>query len=264
MIRSESVPFYSRAALVGAGFATPTARHPYAVVVDSRDRVFIADGASRRILRLDPSTGRLRSPRDGTRRADRSCHGRRRSLRRRLPRRPRQTCEQDGSSHDACPPAGGDRRCGDSVEHRLMRSRWTERSRDLACRRLTTGFESLGGLDRPMGSRSTSGAGYWSPRTRARAPHRSDYRSRRAGHRPRGHEQDRSRPRRNAVSRRLDAERRQSPPTRSRGRPSILLDRSPCQRCRVAGQRKPRHHRCGAWRRLSGQCAHRPRTKLTG
>jgi streptogramin lyase len=51
------------AALVGAGdqaVVTPTARHPYAVVVDSRGRVFIADGASRRILRLDPRTGRLR------------------------------------------------------------------------------------------------------------------------------------------------------------------------------------------------------------
>ena len=49
------------AALVGAGDQlTPTARHPYAVVVDSRGRVFIADGASRRILRLDPPTGRLR------------------------------------------------------------------------------------------------------------------------------------------------------------------------------------------------------------
>jgi hypothetical protein len=49
------------AALVGAGDqVTPTARHPYAVVVDSRGRVFIADGASRRILRLDPPTGRLR------------------------------------------------------------------------------------------------------------------------------------------------------------------------------------------------------------
>jgi streptogramin lyase len=47
------------AALLGAGFATPTARHPYAVVVDSRDRVFVADGASRRILQLDPRTGRL-------------------------------------------------------------------------------------------------------------------------------------------------------------------------------------------------------------
>jgi streptogramin lyase len=48
------------AALLGAGFATPTARHPYAVVVDSHGRVFVADGASRRILRLDPQTGRLR------------------------------------------------------------------------------------------------------------------------------------------------------------------------------------------------------------
>jgi sugar lactone lactonase YvrE len=38
----------------------PTARHPYAVVVDSRGRVFVADGASRRILQLDASTGRLR------------------------------------------------------------------------------------------------------------------------------------------------------------------------------------------------------------
>ena len=40
--------------------AAPTARHPYAVVVDSRGRVFVADGASRRILQLDARTGRLR------------------------------------------------------------------------------------------------------------------------------------------------------------------------------------------------------------
>ncbi|HWL34014.1 MAG TPA: hypothetical protein VNP89_10465 [Gaiellaceae bacterium] len=38
----------------------PTVRHPYAVVVDSRGRVFVADGATRRILRLEPTTGRLR------------------------------------------------------------------------------------------------------------------------------------------------------------------------------------------------------------
>ena len=49
------------AALVGAtAAAPPTAAHPYAVVVDAKGRVFIADGASRRILRLEPSTGRLR------------------------------------------------------------------------------------------------------------------------------------------------------------------------------------------------------------
>ena len=48
------------AALVGAtAAAPPTAAHPYAVVVDAKGRVFIADGASRRILRLEP-TGRLR------------------------------------------------------------------------------------------------------------------------------------------------------------------------------------------------------------
>ena len=47
--------------LVGAtAAAPPTAAHPYAVVVDAKGRVFIADGASRRILRLEPSTGRLR------------------------------------------------------------------------------------------------------------------------------------------------------------------------------------------------------------
>jgi streptogramin lyase len=38
----------------------PTAQHPYAVVVDSRGRVFVADGATRRILQLDSRTGRLR------------------------------------------------------------------------------------------------------------------------------------------------------------------------------------------------------------
>ncbi len=57
---------FACAALVGAGSGGapsapgPTARHPYAVVVDSRGRVFVADGASRRILQLDPATGRLR------------------------------------------------------------------------------------------------------------------------------------------------------------------------------------------------------------
>ena len=48
------------AALVGAGGASPTARHPYAVVVDSSGRIFVADGASRRILQLDQRTRRLR------------------------------------------------------------------------------------------------------------------------------------------------------------------------------------------------------------
>lgn len=41
------------------GVVAPTVRHPYAVVVDSRDRVYVADGDTRRILRLDPDTRRL-------------------------------------------------------------------------------------------------------------------------------------------------------------------------------------------------------------
>ena len=36
----------------------PAVRHPYAVVVDPRGRVFVADGAARRIVLLSPRTGR--------------------------------------------------------------------------------------------------------------------------------------------------------------------------------------------------------------
>jgi streptogramin lyase len=51
----------SCAALIGAGGAAPpTARHPYGVVVDSSGRIFVSDGASRRILQLDERTRRLR------------------------------------------------------------------------------------------------------------------------------------------------------------------------------------------------------------
>jgi sugar lactone lactonase YvrE len=39
--------------------AAPTVRHPYAVVVDPRHRVYVADGDARRILRLDSATRRL-------------------------------------------------------------------------------------------------------------------------------------------------------------------------------------------------------------
>ena len=49
------------AVLIGAGgAAAPTAKHPYGVVVDSGGRVFVSDGASRRVLQLYPATGRLR------------------------------------------------------------------------------------------------------------------------------------------------------------------------------------------------------------
>jgi streptogramin lyase len=36
----------------------PAVRHPYAVVVDPRGRVFVADGAARRIVLVSPRTGR--------------------------------------------------------------------------------------------------------------------------------------------------------------------------------------------------------------
>jgi len=36
----------------------PGVRHPYAVVVDPRGRVFVADGAARRIVLVNPGTGR--------------------------------------------------------------------------------------------------------------------------------------------------------------------------------------------------------------
>ena len=36
----------------------PAVRHPYAVVVDPRGRVFVADGAARRIVLVNPRTGR--------------------------------------------------------------------------------------------------------------------------------------------------------------------------------------------------------------
>ena len=36
----------------------PAVRHPYAVVVDQRGRVFVADGAARRIVLVNPRTGR--------------------------------------------------------------------------------------------------------------------------------------------------------------------------------------------------------------
>jgi len=38
--------------------AEPALRHPYAVVVDPRGRVFVADGATRRIVLVNPRTGR--------------------------------------------------------------------------------------------------------------------------------------------------------------------------------------------------------------
>ncbi len=38
--------------------AEPAVRHPYAVVVDPGGRVFVADGAARRIVLVHPSTGR--------------------------------------------------------------------------------------------------------------------------------------------------------------------------------------------------------------
>ena len=55
-----SAPATATTDVPSIGLAAPTARHPYAVVVDSRGRVFVADGASRRILQLDARTGRLR------------------------------------------------------------------------------------------------------------------------------------------------------------------------------------------------------------
>ena len=39
--------------------AAPTVRHPYAVVVDPQERVYVADGDARRILRLNPAKRRL-------------------------------------------------------------------------------------------------------------------------------------------------------------------------------------------------------------
>jgi sugar lactone lactonase YvrE len=42
----------------GRAAVEPTVRHPYAVVVDPRGRVFVADGAARRIVLLSPRTGR--------------------------------------------------------------------------------------------------------------------------------------------------------------------------------------------------------------
>jgi streptogramin lyase len=46
--------------VAAGGAAAPTAKHPYGVVVDASGRVFVSDGASRRILQLFPVTGRLR------------------------------------------------------------------------------------------------------------------------------------------------------------------------------------------------------------
>jgi streptogramin lyase len=46
-------------AAAGAGAAAgPSVRHPYAVVVDPAGRVFVADGDARRILLVNPNTGR--------------------------------------------------------------------------------------------------------------------------------------------------------------------------------------------------------------
>ena len=51
-VGNRAVASYSIAAV------DPAVRHPYAVVVDPRGRVFVADGAARRIVRLSPATGR--------------------------------------------------------------------------------------------------------------------------------------------------------------------------------------------------------------
>ena len=61
-----AVVMLATAALLAAGVgdgrafkaAEPGVRHPYAVVVDPRGRVFVADGAAPRIVLLDPRTGR--------------------------------------------------------------------------------------------------------------------------------------------------------------------------------------------------------------
>jgi len=42
----------------GRAAVEPSVRHPYAVVVDPRGRVFVADGAARRIVLVSPRTGR--------------------------------------------------------------------------------------------------------------------------------------------------------------------------------------------------------------
>ena len=51
-VGNRAVVSYSIAAV------DPAVRHPYAVVVDPRGRVFVADGAARRIVHLSPAMGR--------------------------------------------------------------------------------------------------------------------------------------------------------------------------------------------------------------